>query len=271
MQTRGKRGIRMPALFQADSLSPIHRTYRAALADPNWRAAMEAVYSALLANNTWDLLPLPPRANVTGKWVFKHKFKADGSLERYKARWVLRGFTQRPGVDFAETFSPVVKPATVQTVLSLALSRSWPIHQLDVNNTFLQGTLSETVYCAQPAGFEDSARPDFVCRPNRSLYGLKQAPRAWYSRYASFLLKLGFLEAKSDSLLFIYHSGADTVYLLLYVDDIVLTASSPALLQRIISALQHEFSLLASLYWHACSAHVLGIISLPTSVHARHT
>ena len=244
MRTRGKRGIRMPAVFQAASLSPVPRTYRAALADPNWHAAMEAEYSALLANNTWDLLPRPSQANVvTGKWVFKHKFKADGSLERYKARWVLRGFTQRPGIDFAETFSPVVKPATVRTVLSLALSRSWPIHQLDVNNAFLQGTLSETVYCAQPAGFEDSARPNFVCRLNRSLYGLKQAPRAWYSRFASFLLKLGFTEAKTDSSLFIYHSGADTVYLLLYVDDIVLTASSSSLLQRIISALQHEFSL----------------------------
>jgi hypothetical protein len=205
---------------------------------------MEAEYSALLANNTWDLIPRPPRTNVvTGKWVFKHKFKADGSFERYKARWVLRGFTQRPGIDFTETFSPVVKPATVRTVLSLALSRSWPIHQLDVNNAFLQGTLSETVYCAQPAGFEDSAHLDLVCRLNRSLYGLKQAPRAWYSRFASFLLKLGFIEAKTDSSLFIYHSGTDTVYLLLYVDDIVLTASSSSLLQRIISALQHEFSL----------------------------
>jgi hypothetical protein len=98
---------------------------------------MEAEYSSLLANNTWDL-PRPPRANVvTGKSIFKYKFKADGSLERYKARWVLRGFTQRSSVDSAETFSPVVKPATVRTVLSLALSRSWPIHQLDVNNAFL--------------------------------------------------------------------------------------------------------------------------------------
>jgi len=86
---------------------------------------MQEEFDALLANSTWDLVPRPPRANiVTGKWVFKHKYKADGSLERYKARWVLRGFTQRPGIDFSETFSPVVKPATVWTVLSLVLSRS---------------------------------------------------------------------------------------------------------------------------------------------------
>jgi len=189
MVTRAKRGIRLPALYHAASLSPIPRTYRAALADPNWRAAMEAEYSALLSNNTWDLLPRPSQCNVViGKWIFKHKFKTDGSFERYKARWVLRGFTQRPGIDFAETFSPVVKPAIVRTVLSLALSRSWPVHQLDVNNAFLQGNRSEMVYCAQPSGFEDSAHPDYVCRLNRSLYGLKQAPRAWYSRFASHLL-----------------------------------------------------------------------------------
>ena len=107
-----------------------------------------------------------------------HKRRADGTLESYKARWFLWGFTQRPSVDYDETFSPVVKPATVRTVLSLALSRSWPVHQLDVKNAFLHGTLSETVYCSQPAGFVDSSRPDMVCRLNKSLYGLKQAPRA---------------------------------------------------------------------------------------------
>jgi hypothetical protein len=205
---------------------------------------MEEEFSALMSNNTWDLVPRPPGANiVTGKWIFRHKYHADGSLDRYKARWVLRGFTQRPGVDYDETFSPVVKPATVRTVLSLALSQQWPVHQLDVKNAFLHGTLSETVYCSQPTGFLDTARPDHVCKLNRSLYGLKQAPRAWYSRFATFLLSLGFVEAKSDTSLFIYRHGHDTVYLLLYVDDIVLTASSPALLQRTITALQQEFSM----------------------------
>jgi hypothetical protein len=98
---------------------------------------------------------------------------ADGSLERYKARYVLRGFTQRPGVDYDETFSPVVKSATVRTVLTLALSRDWPVHQLDVKNAFLHGTLMETVYCTQPVGFVDLAHPNMVCKLNKSLYGLK--------------------------------------------------------------------------------------------------
>ena len=147
MVTRGKSGFRLPVLYHTAPLSPVPRTYRGGLADPNWRGAMQEEFDALLANSTWDLVPQPPRANiVTGKWIFKHKFKADGSLEHYKARWVLCGFTQRPGIDFSETFSPVVKPATVRTVLSLAFSRRWPVHQLDVKNAFLHGTLSETVY-----------------------------------------------------------------------------------------------------------------------------
>jgi hypothetical protein len=201
-------------------------------------------YGALISNNTWDLVAHPPGINVvSGKWIFKHKFHADGTLERYKVRWVLRGFTQRPGIDFDETFSPVVKPATVRTVLSLALSREWPDHQLDVKNAFLHGILTETVYCSQPAGFEDSANPGFVCRLNKSLYGLKQAPHAWYSRFGSFLLKLGFVESKADTYLFVLRQGSDTAYLLLYVDDIVLTTSSSRLRQRIITALQQEFSM----------------------------
>jgi len=104
MATHGKSGFRQPAAYTATVLSPVPKTYRSALADPNWRAAMEEEYGALLSNNTWDLVPRPLGANVvTGKWIFRHKFHADGSLDRYKARWVLRGFTQRSGVDYDET------------------------------------------------------------------------------------------------------------------------------------------------------------------------
>jgi hypothetical protein len=201
-------------------------------------------YAALLANQTWDLVPRPPGTNVvTGKWLFRRKLTSDRSLDRYKAGWVLRGFTQRLGVDYDETFSPVVKFATFRVVLSLALSWNWAIHQLDVKNAFLHGTLTETVYCSQPTGFVDAANPDLVCRLNCSLYGLKQAPRAWYSRFTTYLTSIGFVEAKSDTSLFIYRRGEDLVYLLLYVDDIVLTASTADLLQRTIITLQREFAM----------------------------
>jgi hypothetical protein len=146
-------------------------------------------------------------------------------------------------VDYDEAFCPVVKFATVRAVRSLALSRNWAIDQLDVKNAFLHGTLTETVYCSQPTGFIDTAHSDLVCRLNRSLYGLKQAPQAWYSRFATYLASIGFVEAKSDISLFIYQRGEDTVYLLLYVDDIVLTTSTADLLQCTITALQREFAM----------------------------
>jgi hypothetical protein len=100
------------------------------------------------------------------------------------------------------------------------------VHQLNVKNAFLHGTLSETVYCSQPTYFIDPAHPQLVCRLNRSLYGLKQAPQAWYHCFSSYLVSLGIVEAKSDTSLFVYSRGADTAYLRLYIDDIVLTASS---------------------------------------------
>jgi hypothetical protein len=146
-------------------------------------------------------------------------------------------------VDYDETFSPVIKPATIRTVLTLAVSRGWPVHQLDVKKAFLHGTLSETVYCSHPTGFVDPAHPQLVCRLNKSLYSLKQAPRVWYHCFASYLVSLGFVEAKSDTSLSIYHHGVDTAYLLLYINDIVLTASSSELLQHTTIALQQQFTM----------------------------
>ncbi|GJW69562.1 ribonuclease H-like domain-containing protein [Tanacetum coccineum] len=165
----------------------------------------------------------------------------DGTLSRYKARLVANGSTQLEGVDVDETFSLVVKPGTIRTVLSLVASRHWLIHQLDVKNAFLHGDLSKTVYMHQPPGFRDSKYPDHVCLLQRSLYGLKQAPRAWFQRFASYITRVGFHFSRCDSYLFIYKHGPDTAYLLLYVDDIVLTASSQPLLQRIIASLHQEF------------------------------
>jgi len=166
-------------------------------------------YQALIDNGTWHLVPRPPGANIVmGKWIFKHKFHSDGSLARHKARWVVRGFSQRHGIDYDETFSLVVKPATIRVVLSLAASRSWPIHQIDVNNAFLHGHLVEMVYCQQPPGFVDPARPDYVCLLQLSLYGLKQAPRAWYHRFAAYLRQLGFIASASDTSLFVLQGEA---------------------------------------------------------------
>ena len=136
-----------------------------------------------------------------------------------------------------------MKLATVRTVHTIALANEWPVHQLDVNNAFLNCTLVETVYYQQPSSYVDSQRSTHVCCLNRSLYGLKQAPRAWFSHFTTYLASLGFSASKADPSLFIYHHGMDTVYLLLYVDDIVLTISSSSLLCHVIDSLHSEFSL----------------------------
>jgi hypothetical protein len=251
MITRGKTDFRvvpnrlvLTAATSSPTPSPIPSSAHVVLADPHWRVAMEEVYEVLISNGTWELVPQPQGSNiVTDKWFFTHKLRADGTLYRYEACWVLRGFTHRPRVDYDETFSPIVKSATVRTVLATAVSRDWTIQQLDVKNAFLHDTLYETVFYCQPTGFTDPAHPDLVCRLCMSLYGLKQAPRAWYSRFATYLTTLGFIEAKSDTSLFIFRRGSDTVYLLLYVDDIILTASSTELLHRTIFALQRKFTM----------------------------
>ncbi|GKA67517.1 ribonuclease H-like domain-containing protein [Tanacetum coccineum] len=247
MATRFRVGTNRPTErlnLHVSSVSPLPKSYRDAFSDPNWQNAMRDEYHALIKNKTWTLVPRPPDTNIVRcMWLFRHKYLADGTLSRYKARLVANGSTQLEGVDVDETFSPVVKPGTIRTVLSLAASRHWPIHQLDVKNAFLHGDLSETVYMHQPPGFQDSVHPDYVCLLQRSLYGLKQAPRAWFQRFASYITRVGFSHSRCDSSLFIYRQGIDTAYLLLYVDDIVLTASSDGLLQRIISSLHQEFAM----------------------------
>ena len=152
-----------------------------------------------------------------------------------------KGFHQQAGLDYDETFSPVIKPTTVCIILTLAGHFDWPLRQLDISNAFLHGYLKEDVFMAQPQGFVDPSKPDYVCKLHKSLYGLKQAPRAWFERFTSQLETLGFTASTADPSLFIYKSKHDTLYLLLYVDDIIITGTSPTLLTTLISNLQTTF------------------------------
>ncbi|GJZ08667.1 ribonuclease H-like domain-containing protein [Tanacetum coccineum] len=174
MVTRFVSGIMSHLTFNLTRVRPCHtipKSYPIAFRDPNWYRAMLDEYTALIKNNTWILVPRPPDANIVrSMWLFWHKYNADGTLSRYKARLVANGSTQLAGIDVDETFSPVVKPATIRTVLSLAISRHWPVHQLDVKNAFLHGSLSETVYMHQPPGFRDPQHPDHVCLLQRISY-----------------------------------------------------------------------------------------------------
>lgn len=204
---------------------------------------IEEIY-ALHKNDTWSLVSLPKNRQVVGcKWVYKIKRNADGSISRYKARLVAKGFNQIAGLDFSETFSPVVKQATVRVMLTIALAKGWTIRQLDVNNAFLNGTIEYEVYMQQPPGFEDLKRPNLVCKLKRALYGLKQAPKAWFDKFKSSLQRNGFTSSKADNSLFFKFSQSPCLFVLVYVDDIIVTGSSNIEIQKLIYSLDTAFSL----------------------------
>ncbi|CAL1409091.1 unnamed protein product [Linum trigynum] len=253
MTTRAQAGIYRPKrLFpalHASRTGPVRlepRSVQEAMQFPEWDAALHREHDALLHNHTWDLVPRQPHYNVLGnRWVYRIKHHTDGTIHLYKTRLVAKGFHQRPGVDFRDTFSPVIKPVTVRTVFTIALSQGWPIKQFDVNNAFLQGPLTEEVYMAQPPGFVDPQHPTHVCRLRKAIYGLRQAPRAWYTALISFLLEFGFQKTKSDASLFVYHRSGVLLYFLVYVDDLLLTSNDSAALSTFQNALAGRFSLKA--------------------------
>lgn len=200
-------------------------------------------YSALLRNGTWTLVPPPSQSNVVDcKWVYKVKRDQTGAITRYKARLVAKGFNQQPGIDYTETFSPAVKTTTIRVVLSLAVTKQWPLRQLDIQNAFLHGDLKETVYLKQPPGFVDSQKPAHVCLLHKSLYGLKQAPRAWFQRLSSALLSLGFRGSRTDPSLFIYCVNGTLLYMLVYVDDIILTGNNSSAIDHVVRSLSKSFA-----------------------------
>jgi len=215
-------------------------TYHDAICHPEWQLAMAEEIAALERTGTWDLVPLPSHARpITCKWVYKIKTRSDGSLERYKARLVARGFQQEYGRDYDETFAPVAHMTTVRTLLAVASVRAWSISQLDVKNAFLNGELREEVYMRPPPGY---LVPDgMVCRLRRSLYGLKQAPRAWFQRFASVIIAAGFSPSNHDPALFIHTSPRGRTLLLLYVDDMIITGDDSEYIAFVKARLSEQF------------------------------
>ena len=160
---------------------------------------MQAEMSSIHQNRAWSLVPLPPdKKAISSKWVYKVKPGTTGNPTQYKARLVARGFEQKDGIDFLETFAPVVRWETIPLLIAIAVHLNLPLHQLDVLTAFLNGLLKEDVYMYQPPGFARPGEEHLVCKLHKALYGLKQSPRAWYDRLHAVLLAWGLIQSMAD-------------------------------------------------------------------------
>lgn len=209
---------------------------------PSWKSAIREELESLRKNNTWQLVELPAGKKVIDcKWVFKLKRNSEGEVERYKARLVARGFTQRPGFDYTDTYSPVAKMATLRILLALANQHGWGSHQMDVKCAFLNGTLDEEIFMRQPAGFERGKNR--VCRLNKAIYGLKQASRNWNQRFHDFICKLGFKRSEYDFCLYQWSREGVIVLVVIYVDDIMIVSNSGKAIGEIKKVFSSEFEM----------------------------
>lgn len=198
------------------------------------------------SNRTWDIIPLPSgKRAISSKWVYKIKQRADGFIECYKARLVIRGDTQKEGVDYFETFSLVVKITMIKCLLTIVVKKYRKIFQLNMNNAFLHGDLDEEVYMKIPQGLEvlDSISGQLVCKLPKSLYGLKQASRQWYTKLSSALLSRGYVSSLNDYSIFKKVSGAFIAVMAIYVDDILLVGDDVAELNSLKLFLDESFKI----------------------------
>jgi hypothetical protein len=189
-----------------------------------WKDSMLEEYRSILKNNVWDIVRWPKdKSVVSSKWIYKIKHIADGSVEKFKARFVAKGFTQKEEIDYKETFSLVDRYTSIRTIIALASVLGWKLHQMDVKTTFLNGKIEHEAFVEQPDCFVLNKKGTHVCKLRKALYGLKQAPIVWYDRIDGFLKSLGFQKSDADENLYFKLRGNQPVILIMYVDDLFLT------------------------------------------------
>ena len=210
-----------------------------------WQDAMDEEIRVIKKNRTWELVDRPKSKDIIGlKWVYKIKFNGDGSIQNHKVRLVAKGYSQQPGIDFNETFAPVVRMETIRTVLALAAQLKTKVYQLDVKSAFLNGELEEEVYVEQPQGYVEKGREDKVYRLRKALYGLKQAPRAWNNKIDHYFQQNGFTRSLSEPSLYLKKEGThDSLILCLYVDDLIYTSTNPRMAEVFKKNMMKEYEM----------------------------
>uniref|UniRef100_A0AAV1TT31 Polyprotein n=1 Tax=Peronospora matthiolae TaxID=2874970 RepID=A0AAV1TT31_9STRA len=232
------------AVEATDLAEPV--TFQDAINGPDqahWRNAVKAELKSMHLRGVFRATKLPRGQGAIGtKWVFKIKRKADGSVEKYKARLVAKGFKQKYGIDYTETFSPVVKYVTLRMVIAITKYFDWPLDQLDVVTAFLYGVMKEKVYCVIPEGVEMDG--DFDCLELvKAIYGLKQASRVWNETFDEFVCSIGFEASAFDPCLYIKVVDGHCVLVLVYVDDVLVTGSSLELIAQTKADLKTRFEM----------------------------
>lgn len=235
--------VSVPTSYTFNAISHVFEPsfYHQAKGHPEWEQAMANELKSLEDNQTWDVVKLPKgKKPISCRWVYKVKYRADGTLERHKARLVAKGFTQKEGIDFHETFSPVVKFTTIRCIVALAVKKNWPIHQFDVNNGFLHGDLHEEVYMKPPLGF-NILSPSLVCKLKKSLYGLRQVSRQWYFKLSTTLRSKGYYLSQNDHSVFLKNTNTSLIVVAVYVDDILVTGNDSTEINSLKAFLHNQF------------------------------
>lgn len=244
--TSGPRDESASTLGSVHGAGRMGRHYAALSTQSNedkWRDSRQEELRMLAKAGTWVLTPRPPGVNVVGcKWVDKEKLLPNGSIKN-KSRLVAKGFTQQPGRDYVETYSPTVRLDSLRCLLALGAHHDWEIHHMDVKSAYLNGVLKETIYMAQPRNYEQAGKEDHVCLLKKGLYGLKQAGRAWNQTIDPALRKLGLEPLVNDRCVYLHRSGQDLLIISLYVDDLFIFTNSVNLLQRYKADLQRAFEM----------------------------
>ena len=218
--------------------------YGEASREETWKKSMIEEMQAIDRSNTWELVPPPIGCKSIGlKWIFKLKRNSEGDVVRYKARLVVKVYSQKHGIDYDEVFAPVVRIESICVLIAITAQHSWLLHHLDVKSAFLNGEVQEELYVKHPDGFIVEGKECHVLKLKKALYGLKQAPRAWYFKWHNCLVSLGFKRSTYEQA--IYLKFLDQIHLIIgvYVDDLLVTGEKDSDINKFKEQMKHYFEM----------------------------